>query len=65
MIENVKITQITYPEKKESAKIGALSRIAPYMDLPKRKQIMSAFFKSLFTYSPLTWMMHSRKLNNK
>ena len=35
------------------------------MDLPKRKQIMSAFFKSQFSYSPLTWMMDSRKLNNK
>ena len=35
------------------------------MDLPKRKQIMSAFFKSQFSYSPLTWMMDSTKLNNK
>ena len=26
---------------------------------------MNAFFKSSFSYSPLTWMMHSRKLNNK
>ena len=33
--------------------------------MPKRKQIMNAFFKSQFSYSPLTWMMHSRKLNNK
>ena len=35
---------------------------APYMDLPKRKQIMNAYFKSQFSYSPLTWVMHSRKL---
>ena len=35
------------------------------MDLPKRKQTMNAFFKSEFSYSPLTWMMHRRKLNNK
>ena len=48
-----------------STKISALSRIAPYMDLPKRKQIMNAFFKSQFSYSPLTWMMYSRKLNDK
>ena len=33
------------------------------MGLPKRKQIMNAFFKLKFSYSPLTWMMHSRKLN--
>ena len=50
---------------KASAKISALSRIAPYMDIPKRKQIMNAFFKSQFSYSFLTWMMHCRKLNNK
>ena len=31
----------------------------------KRKQIMNALFKSQFSYSPLTCMMHSRKLNNK
>ena len=30
----------------------------------KRKQIMNAFFKSQFSYSTLTWMMHGRKLNN-
>ena len=35
------------------------------MDVPRRKQIMSTFFKSQSKYSPLTWMMHSRKLDNK
>ena len=45
--------------RKASTKISALSRVAPYMDLPKRKQIMNAFFKSQFSYIPLTWMMHS------
>ena len=38
--------------RKASAKISALSGIAPHMDLPKRKQIMNAFFKSRFSYSP-------------
>ena len=51
--------------RKASAKISALSRVAPYMDLPKRKQIMTAFFKSQFSYIPLKWMIHSGKLNNK
>ena len=46
--------------RKASAKISALSRIAPYMDLRKRKQWMNTFI-----YSPWTWMMHSRKLNSK
>ena len=35
------------------------------MDLPKRKQIMNVTFKSQFSYRPLTWMMYSRKLNDK
>ena len=26
---------------------------------------MNGFFKSQLSYSPLTWMMHVRKLNNK
>ena len=47
--------------RKASAKISGLSRIAPYMDLPERKQIMNAFFKSQVSCSPLTWMIHSRK----
>ena len=51
--------------RKASTAISALSRIAPYVDLPKRKKIINAFFKSHFSYSPITWMMHSRKLNNK
>ena len=51
--------------RKASAKVSALLRIALYIDLLKRKQIMNAFFKSQFSYSPLTWMIHSRKLNNK
>ena len=46
--------------------MSAFSRIALYIDLPKRKQIINAFFESQFSYSPLVWMMiHSRKLNNK
>ena len=51
--------------RKATVKISALSRIAPYMDLLKRKQIMDAFFKSRFSYSPLTWMMYDKNLINK
>ena len=35
------------------------------MPLQKRKVLMNAFFTSQFSYCPLTWMFHSRKLNNK
>ena len=48
-----------------SAKLKALARIAPFMNITKRKILMNAFFNSRFSYCPLTWMFHSRKLNNK
>ena len=35
------------------------------MPFQKRKVLMNAFFTSQFSYCPLTWMFHSRKLNNK
>ena len=51
--------------KKASQKLGALARIAPYMDTAKRKCIFKAFICSQFNYCPLIWMFHSRILNNK
>ena len=48
-----------------SAKLKALARIAPFMNITKRKILMNAFFNVQFSYCPLTWMFHSRKLNNK
>ena len=48
-----------------SAKLKALARIAPFMNITKRKILMNAFFNDQFSYCPLTWMFHSRKLNNK
>ena len=35
------------------------------MDLPKRKVLMKAFITSQFSYCPLIWMFHSRRLNNR
>ena len=29
------------------------------------KELMNAFFDSQFTYCPLTWMFHSRKINER
>ena len=43
--------------KKANAKLNALSRISYYMD-PLKRQL-------LVKYCPLSWMFHSRKLNNK
>ena len=50
---------------KASSKQKALARIAPSMNIEKCKILMNAFFNAQFSYCPLTWMFHSRKLNNK
>ena len=49
--------------KKASQKLYALARIAPLMDLKRRRNVMKAFVESQFKYCPLTWMFHSRELN--
>ena len=51
--------------EKASRKLQALARVAPYMDLSKRKYLMNAFFNSQFSYCPLVWMCYGRALNNK
>ena len=35
------------------------------MSLEKRKLLMNSFISSQFSYCPLIWMCHSRKLNNR
>ena len=57
--------QITDICRKASRKIYALARIAPYMDLSKRRMVMNAFFNSQFNYCPLIWMCHNRTTNRK
>ena len=51
--------------RKASRRIYALARIAPYMDLSKRRMVMNAAFNSLFNYCPLIWMCHNRTTNRK
>ena len=51
--------------KKASQKMNALSRLCAIIPFSKRKLLMSAFFNSQFSYSPLVWMFHSRKINTK
>ena len=48
--------------EKASEKLHALTRIANYMDLSKRRTLMKTFVISQFNYCPLVWMFHSRKL---
>ena len=51
--------------KKGNQKLHALARISKYMNKDKLKLIMKAFMTSQFNYASLTWMFHSRTLNNK
>ena len=51
--------------KKASQKSNALARITPWMNIQKRRTIMKSFVTSQFSYCPLIWMFHSRRLNKK
>ena len=51
--------------KKARQKLNALARIAPYMNIQKRRTIIKSFVTSQFSYCPLIGMFHSRRLNNK
>ena len=51
--------------QKASKKLNALARVTNYMELPKRRILMNAFFKAQFNYCPAAWMFHNRSLNNK
>ena len=46
-------------------KLNAFARLTPYMELGKRRMLMNAFFNSQFNYCSVSWMCHSRALNNK
>ena len=46
-------------------KLTAISRIAKFMSLEKRKLVINSFFMSQFQYCSLAWMFHSRALNNR
>ena len=51
--------------KKASQKVNALSRIASYMTFDQRRLILNSFITSHFSYCPIVWMFHSRKLNER
>ena len=50
---------------KASQKISAFARIAGFISIQKRLKLMNAFFKSQFSYCPLVWMFHSRKIEHR
>ena len=46
--------------------INALSRLATFMNVSKKRIIVRPFIESQFIgHCPLVWMLHSRNLNNK
>ena len=51
--------------KKANRKINASVRIAPFININKRRILMNSFFRSQFNYCPLIWMCHSRTNNRK
>ena len=55
---------VTNIYRKANQKFHALKRIAKYLHSNKLRILMKAFIESQFNY-PLTWMFHSRQLNNK
>ena len=50
--------------QKPNRKINALARIAPYMNLSKKRLLMNALFTSQFNYCPFLWKCHSQKKIN-
>ena len=51
--------------KKPSKKAHVLTRITPYMSIPKRKLLINSFFTSQINYCLLNSMCHSRTMSNK
>ena len=51
--------------KKASQKLIALSQIASCMTFDQRKLILNSFITSHFSYCPIVWIFHNRKLNER
>ena len=50
--------------KRPSQNLAALSHLANYLKLEKRKLIFNSMIKSQFIYCPLVWMFYSRTSSN-
>ena len=51
--------------KKANQKLHALARVSNYIPSAKLKTLMKSFVISQFSYCPLVWMFHSKRLNNR
>ena len=50
--------------KNVSQKVSLMARISSLMRFEQRKRIVNLFITSHFSYFPLVWMFHNRRLNN-
>ena len=58
-------TQIETPCKNMRKKLHALAQIVKYMSTNQAQMLMRSFIMSQFSYCPLIWMCHSRKIKNQ
>ena len=49
---------------KGNNKMRALARATPYMNVEKKKVLMTSFFNAQFNYCSLIWMLYSRRNSN-
>ena len=50
---------------KAGRKLSALIRLYRYYNLDQRRNLMKTFIESQFSYSPMAWMFHDRRINNQ
>ena len=51
--------------KKASKKLHALARIFKYVETSKRRVLVNSFITSQFSYCPLIWEFHSRRMEHR
>ena len=51
--------------KKANQKLNTLSRLVSSLTFDQRRLILNSFTTSHFSYSPIAWISHSRKLNKR
>ena len=51
--------------KKASKKLHVLAAIFKYVETSKRRVLVNSFITSQFSYCPLIWMFHSRRMERR
>ena len=51
--------------KKSIKKLHVLPRIFKYVETSKRRVLVNSFITSQFSYCPLIWMFHSRRMEHR